>query len=184
MIFVRQWLVCFDFVSEPKIKKPNATPRFTNSTMKVMSVAGFVSLANKGYRHIASKNPKKFATTLIRPQLIVSPTPSAAVYSTASSYATKRIGSKKKPRVAHDANIRVLSALTVAIKNIMSVAIEAIQMKKAAFIICVGYLVSTIENIIPPGIPNPKTKRPISMTNSCSVIPYGATNWPISVVKT
>ena len=77
------------------------TPRFAKRTMKQTVVEALVSLPITGDKPIARRNPTKLATTLIRPQLIVSPTPDAAVYSTAISYATKRIGSRKKPRNPH-----------------------------------------------------------------------------------
>ena len=73
-----------------------------NMTKKVTSVDPFVYLLSAGVKLIATRKPSRLATMLINPQLIVSPTPSCAVYSTASSYATNKIGSKKKPKSEHD----------------------------------------------------------------------------------
>ena len=68
-----------------------------NMTKNVTSVDSFVYLLSSEVKLIPTRKPRMFAVILIRPQLIVSPTPLCTVYSTASSYATKKIGSKKKP---------------------------------------------------------------------------------------
>jgi len=73
--------------------------------MKVVLVAEIDSSASAGVRLIASKKPRKFATKLTSPQLMESPTPSFAVYMTASSYATNKIGSRKNPCTPQTARI-------------------------------------------------------------------------------
>ena len=79
------------------MSKTSAMPKLTKRTPKVISVDLIVSSARAGVRAIAMIKPTKLAVKLIKPQLMVSPTPSSAVYMTAISYATKRIGRSKKP---------------------------------------------------------------------------------------
>ena len=83
--------------------------RLMNSMMKVVVVDPFVYLSNAGVNPIASRKPTKLATILINPQLMESPTPYGAVYITANSYATNKMGKRKNPRTAHATKIRVLS---------------------------------------------------------------------------
>lgn len=68
--------------------------------MNVVVVDVTVCLSSAGVRAIATKKPTKFATMLIRPQLMVSPILDG-VYITASSYATKSTGRRKKPIIPH-----------------------------------------------------------------------------------
>ena len=63
---------------------------------------------------IASKKPAPFATILIRPQLMEFPMLDG-VYITASSYATKSTGRRKKPRTPHDTRSMLRSAYVTAI---------------------------------------------------------------------
>ena len=78
--------LCFYYWhTEPKVKKMSEMPRFTNRAMIAIIVYDLVCFASSGCNARATMTPKKLAVTLMRPQLIVSPTPSAAVDSTASS---------------------------------------------------------------------------------------------------
>ena len=67
------------FDLDPKIdprmrnRRPNA--KFMNITKKVILVDSCVSSSSSGVKLIAMRKPRKFAVTLIRPQLIASPTP-------------------------------------------------------------------------------------------------------------
>ena len=84
-------------------RKISETIKFTRRQMNAMFVDSLVGFANNGVRLMANKNPKKLAKTLISPQLILSLTPNSAVYMTANSYATNRMGIKKKPITEHAA---------------------------------------------------------------------------------
>ena len=57
------------------IRKSRATARLTKSTAKVTKVEVLVSFDRIGVRLIATMKPIVFAYTLIRPQLMLSPTP-------------------------------------------------------------------------------------------------------------
>ena len=83
--------------------------------MKATSVCVFVSYPNRGVIAIAMTKPIKLASRLMRPQLIVSPTPSDAICSTASSYATMNIGKRKKPCMEQATSINVLFTCVSAI---------------------------------------------------------------------
>ena len=92
------------------MRKMRASARFTKQMVKTVPVAFLVSLLSNGVILSVIMKPRRFATTLISPQLSVSPTRSFAVYSTASSNATKIIGNRKKPMALEPTHKRVRSA--------------------------------------------------------------------------
>ena len=67
---------------------------------KVIPVATLLSFVSRGVRLRLMINERISDAMLIKPQLIVSPTPSALVYSTANSKETKTTGHKKNPTAA------------------------------------------------------------------------------------
>ena len=86
---------------EPMDRKISETIKSTRRQMNAMFVVSLVGSANNGVRLMANMNPKKLAVRLISPQLMLSLTPNFTVYMTANSYATNRIGIKKKPIAEH-----------------------------------------------------------------------------------
>ena len=81
------------------------------SMAKMIPVSSFVSAVNSGVKLILIMKASKSEPMLIRPQLSVSPTPSAAVYCTASSKDTNMIGKRKKPMTLLATQSQVLLAI-------------------------------------------------------------------------
>ena len=72
----------------------------TANMMAIVTVTELVVFsARAGVRENATTKPRNMPPVLISPQLIDSVTPSSTVCSTASSYATKNVGSVEKPRI-------------------------------------------------------------------------------------
>ena len=91
----------------PRMRKRSAAP-ITANMMTIAIVAELsVFLLRTGIREKATTKLRNMPPELISPQLIDSVTPSSTVCSTASSYATKNVGSVEKPRIETEAMRKV-----------------------------------------------------------------------------
>ena len=86
-----------------RMRKRSAKPITTNMMTIAIVAELSVYFLRTGIREAATTKLRNMPPEFIRPQLIDSVTPSSTVYSTASSYATKNVGSVEKPRIEVEA---------------------------------------------------------------------------------